>query len=191
MRSRLKNNGATLIHSHDSSPPPAVPLVRARLAPVAAGLLVVALCGGALIAPASADEVEPTEPTPAPTVAMDAGEAAEGEEANPNAEWGIEITSVRLTANDHMIDFRYRVLDADKAKELFVRQNKPRMVHHETGLVLSVPETAKVGPLRNSNMPKEGKIYWMFFGNAGKLVKPGDTVTVTIGEFEVDDIIVE
>ena len=152
------------------------------------------VCLGAFIAPALANDDEPPGPTNPPTAATGAtedGEAAKGEETNPNAEWGIEITSVRLTANDHMIDFRYRVLDADKAKELFVRQNKPRMVHHETGLVLSVPETAKVGPLRNSNMPKEGKIYWMFFGNAGKLVKPGDTVTVTIGEFEVDDIVVE
>ncbi len=46
-----------------------------------------------------------------------------------------------------------------------------------------MPETAKIGPLRNSNTPQAGKIYWMFFGNAGNLVKPGDKVTVVIGEF--------
>lgn len=184
-----------MINSHDPLSTPSDPSDRARLAQVVAGLVMAAVCLGAFTAPpALANEDEPPGPpdTPAATTsAMEDGESAEGEETNPNAEWGIEITSVRLTANDHMIDFRYRVLDADKAKELFVRQNKPRMVHDETGLVLSVPETAKVGPLRNSNMPKEGKIYWMFFGNAGKLVKPGDTVSVTIGEFEVDDIVVE
>lgn len=105
--------------------------------------------------------------------------------------WGIEITSIRLTAHGHMIDFRYRVLDAEKAAALFVRQTKPRLIHQGTGKVLSVPETAKVGPLRNSNEPQEGKIYWMFFGNAGKVVKKGDKVTVVIGDFKVENLEVE
>jgi len=106
-------------------------------------------------------------------------------------QWGIEVASIRLTAHKHMIDFRYRVLDPVKAGELFVRQNKPSLTHQETGKVLTVPETAKVGPLRNSNEPKQGKIYWMFFGNAGNLVKAGDKVTVTIGDFQVEDLTVE
>jgi len=117
--------------------------------------------------------------------------AAQDETALLAESWGIEVTSIRLTANDHMIDFRYRILDPDKAAELFVRQNKPALIHQETGKVLAVPETAKVGPLRNSDMPQEGKIYWMFFGNAGGLVQRGDKVTVTIGEFRVEDLVVE
>ncbi|MCU0305045.1 MAG: hypothetical protein MUC56_13420 [Thermoanaerobaculales bacterium] len=105
--------------------------------------------------------------------------------------WGIEVTSIRLTANDHMIDFRYRVLDSAKASDLFVRQTKPALIHQETGRVLAVPETAKVGPLRNSNQPQEGKIYWMFFGNAGNLVHTGDQVTVKIGDFTAENLVVE
>jgi hypothetical protein len=118
-------------------------------------------------------------------------ETTDSEAARLAEQWGIEVTSIRLTANDHMIDFRYRVLDAAKAKELFVRQNKPRLIHQETGKVLAVPETAKVGPLRNSNDPQGGKIYWMFFGNAGFLVTAGDKVTVVIGEFRAEDLVVE
>jgi len=106
-------------------------------------------------------------------------------------QWGIEITSIRLTANDHMIDYRYKVLDAAKATDLFKRQIKPYLIHQETEKVLAVPETAKLGPLRNSNTPQEGKIYWMFFGNAGDLVKTGDKVTIVIGDFQVEDLIVE
>jgi len=105
--------------------------------------------------------------------------------------WGVEITSIRLTANDHMIDFRYRVLDPEKAADLFVRQTKPTLIHQRTGKVLAVPETAKIGPLRNSNAPQEGKIYWMFFGNAGNLVQAGDKVTVVIGDFRVENLVVE
>jgi uncharacterized Zn ribbon protein len=106
-------------------------------------------------------------------------------------QWGIEITSIRLTANDHMIDYRYKVLDAAKATDLFKRQIKPYLIHQETEKVLAVPETAKLGPLRSSNTPQEGKIYWMFFGNAGDLVKTGDKVTIVIGDFQVEDLIVE
>jgi len=127
-------------------------------------------------------------------VATDEDSAAavgEAEGAEMADKWGIEITSIRLTANDHMIDFRYRVLDPEKAADLFVRQTKPALIHQKTGKVLAVPETAKIGPLRNSNAPQEGKIYWMFFGNAGYLVQAGDEVTVVIGDFRVENLVVE
>jgi hypothetical protein len=105
--------------------------------------------------------------------------------------WGVEITALRRTVHGHMLDFRYKVLDADKAKSLFVRKTKPSLIHEATGKVLAVPNTAKVGPLRNSNAPKEGRIYWMFFGNAGNLVKAGDKVTVAIGDFRAEGLTVE
>lgn len=104
--------------------------------------------------------------------------------------WGIEVTSIRLTAHGHMIDYRYRVLDAAKAEELFKRHIKPQLIHEETGSVLVVPDTAKVGPLRNSNTPQNGKVYWMFFGNAEQLVHSGDPVTVIIGDCRVENLIV-
>jgi hypothetical protein len=111
---------------------------------------------------------------------------------NPLAEkWGIEVTSIRMSVHNYMVDFRFRVLDAKKADALFVRQTKPYLVDQKTGKVLAVPNTAKVGPLRNSNKPKEGKIYWMFFGNRGKLVKAGDKVSVVIGEFKAENLVVE
>lgn len=105
-------------------------------------------------------------------------------------EWGIELTALRMTAANHMVDFRYRVLDADKAMPLFKRQTKPYLVHQASGKVLAVPNTAKVGSLRNSNTPREGKIYWMFFGNNG-VVQKGDTVSVVIGDFKAGDLTVE
>jgi hypothetical protein len=111
---------------------------------------------------------------------------------NPMAEkWGIQITSLRLTANGNMVDFRYRVLDAEKAGTLFVRQNKPYLIDQASAKVLAVPNTAKVGPLRNSNKPKQGRIYWMFFGNTHKLVKAGSKVTIEIGDFRAENLIVE
>jgi hypothetical protein len=143
-------------------------------------------------AAAAAGQAEDPPAAAEPTVQGQESPAAAATPSPDIAEqWGIEITSLRLTANDHMLDYRYRVLDAEKATDLFNRQIKPYLIHQPTGKVMSVPETAKIGPLRNSNIPQEGKIYWMFFGNAGRIVQPGDKVTVVIGEFRVEDIVVE
>ena len=105
--------------------------------------------------------------------------------------WGIELVAMRSTAAGHMVDFRYRVLDAQKAAPLFKRQTKPYLIHQASGKVLGVPNTAKIGSLRNSNTPQNGRIYWMFFGNHHRLVHKGDKVTVAIGDFRAIDIEVE
>lgn len=107
-----------------------------------------------------------------------------------NKDWGIEVTRLHLTANGYMVDFRYRVLDAKKAQELFSRQNKPYLIDQESGKVVAVPNIGKVGPLRNSNMPKEGKIYWMFFDNMSGLIKSGNKVTVVIGDFRAENLVI-
>ena len=104
--------------------------------------------------------------------------------------WGIQITGIRQTAAGHMLDFRYRVVDSDKARPLFLRQTKPYLIDQASGKVLAVPTTAKVGPLRTSDKPREGRIYWMFFANPG-VVKAGSKVTVVIGDFKAEDLTVE
>jgi len=106
-------------------------------------------------------------------------------------QWGVEVLDVRQTAAGHMLEFRYRVLDAEKAKPLFERRTKPVLTHAETGAQLIVPTPAKTGALRNSNPPIAGRTYWMFFGNPGKLVQPGHHVSVEIGEFRADGLVVQ
>ena len=103
-------------------------------------------------------------------------------------EWGIEILYVRQTAGGYMLEFRYKVVDAEKAKGLFERQIKPMF---ETGSKLIVPTPAKTGALRNSNPPKDDHTYWMFFANPGQLVKPGEHVNIEIGEFLVENLVVQ
>jgi hypothetical protein len=127
---------------------------------------------------------------------IEAAEDAAPEALQPGAEeigqdWGIEITRVGLTAAGHMIDFRYKVLDAEKATPLFKRETKPYLTDQASGRTLAVPVTGKVGPLRNSNMPQDGRIYWMFFGNTGQWVKRGAKVTLQIGDFRVENLVVE
>ena len=106
-------------------------------------------------------------------------------------EWGIEVMHVRLTAASYMLEFRYKVVDAKKAQTLFERQNKPMLTHNRTGAQLIVPTPAKTGALRNSNLPKDGLTYWMFFANPGKLVESGEYVSIEIGDFLVENLVVQ
>jgi len=105
--------------------------------------------------------------------------------------WGVEVLFVRQTAAGYMLEFRYKVLDAKKAKSLFERQTKPVLIHPRTGAELVVPTPAKTGALRNSNPPLVDHTYWMFFANPGKLVKVGEIVNIKIGDFLAKDIVVQ
>jgi hypothetical protein len=105
--------------------------------------------------------------------------------------WGIEITSLRMSGNGHLIDFRYRVFDPVKAAMLGDRQYTPCMIDQATGTRLVVPNTPKLGPLRQSATRLEaGKIYFMLFANSGHLVKAGSKVTVIIGDFRAENLTV-
>ena len=105
--------------------------------------------------------------------------------------WGVEILFVRRTAAGYMIEFRYKVLDPEKAKPLFTRKTKPVMTHVETGTRLAVPTPAKTGALRNSDPPVADRTYWMFFANNGNVVQPGDRVDIQIGDFLVEGLVVQ
>ena len=151
------------------------------------GLVLFFACGFAAAAQAT-DESNP---------AVDSTEASAVSRHHPRQnsymkrKWGIEILYVRQTAAGYMLEFRYKVVDAEKAKSLFNRQTKPVLTHTETGAQLIVPTPAKTGALRNSNTPLDDHTYWMFFANPGKLVEPGEHVDIQLGEFLVEKLVVQ
>jgi hypothetical protein len=106
-------------------------------------------------------------------------------------QWGVEPIYVRQTAAGYMLEFRYKVVDPEKAAPLFERRTKPVLTHVESGAKLIVPTPAKTGALRNSNEPLAGRVYWMFFANPGQLVKPGDHVDIEIGAFRLEGAVVQ
>ena len=126
------------------------------------------------------------------TAAAAAVEAPVYEPSNPMADlWGIEIEGIRRTSGGYMLDFRFRVLDTAKAAPLFVRATKPYLLDPVSGAKFQVPNPPKTGPLRTSNPPKEGVVYWMFFANPGRYLEPGASVTVVIGDFQAENLIVQ
>lgn len=106
--------------------------------------------------------------------------------------WGIQITGLRLSARGNMVDFRYKVLDADKAATLSDRESKPYLLDQASGNKLLVPKTPKIGPLRQTaQKPEVGKVYFVLFANPNKVVKAGSKVTVALGDFQTTNLTVE
>jgi hypothetical protein len=105
--------------------------------------------------------------------------------------FGIEIVALRVSAAGHMLDFRFRAVDLEKAMPFFSGDIKPYLVDQATGKTLTVPVPAKLGPMRPTGRnPKLGITYWMFFGNPG-LIKSGDRVTIAVGDFRIENLVVE
>ena len=107
--------------------------------------------------------------------------------------WGVELLGMRITAADYMLDFRFHVIDAEKALPLFDHRIKPYIVADRSQIKLPVPMAAKVGAFRPTNRGKNitaDRNYYMIFGNPDRHVKQGETVTVVIGDFKVEGLIV-
>ncbi len=105
--------------------------------------------------------------------------------------WGVDTFNVKSVESGEMIRFSYRVLDAEKAAQLNDKHNQPALISPRANVSLSIPTLEKVGQLRQATSPEAGKIYWMVFSNKERYVKKGDRVSVVIGKFRVDNLLVE
>lgn len=105
--------------------------------------------------------------------------------------WGVDSLNVKAVESGEMIRFIYRVVDANKAKALNDKKAEPALIDIRAGVSLVVPSLEKVGKLRQSSTPVEGKSYWMAFSNKGRKVKRGDRVSVVIGNFRADGLVVD
>ena len=105
--------------------------------------------------------------------------------------WGVDSLSLKTVESGEVIRFSYRVLDPDKALPLNDKKSDPALIDPRAGASLVVPSMEQVGQLRQSATPEEGKSYWIAFSNKGRLVKRGDRVTVVIGTFRADGLIVD
>lgn len=105
--------------------------------------------------------------------------------------WGILPLSLQLTAADQLVDYRYLVIDPDKAQVLMKQVDTAHLIDQTTGTRLSVSRT-KVDPVGQSgSRPIAGKIYPILFTNAAKVIKPGNKVTLVIGDLRMEDIVVK
>jgi len=128
-----------------------------------------------------------------PLWAMAAGDGPSRASAVSGSEkkFGIRVVSLRPTAGGRMLDLRFRVDDSEKAKAVLNKNRKAYLLDGNTGKTLMVPVT-KAGAMRQTTLnPEKGRVYFMLFANPGGLVKEGGSVSLVIGDFRKDDLIVE
>ena len=83
-------------------------------------------------------------------------------------------------------------IDPEKAALILNRKEHPRIEVERSGAVLGVPVSYKLGPIRQTTLdPNPDRIYFTFFANPGHHVQRGDTVTLLLGDFRAENIVVQ
>lgn len=102
-------------------------------------------------------------------------------------QWGIRITQVGMTADNGMVDFRYRVIDRDKALNMLQDLNTVPVLIAEDNNTL-VNSAAMMTKLHDLNA---GQVYFILFHNNKGAVKTGRPVSVVIGNLRFEHVIVQ
>jgi hypothetical protein len=134
---------------------------------------------------------EKTHPGTRPKATIQRPAQDHGPLSEVEAKWGIKILNLRMTAGGHMLDLRYAVIDPVKAGEILKKKSKAYLTDQKTGKTVTVPIT-KAGPMKQSTLkPEANRIYFVLFNNSGGLFRDGSEVTVTLGEFKMENVVVE
>lgn len=127
-----------------------------------------------------------------PACGATAVEAKTDAQATVARELGIIPVATRLTAAGNMIDFRFRVLDADKSRPLFDKQVPTWLAAAGRSEKFTIPVDSKLGPIRSSSRtPLVGREYFILFRNPDRLLKKGSAVAVVNGERRLDGLTLE
>lgn len=96
--------------------------------------------------------------------------------------WGIRVTLIGVTADGGLIDFRYQVIDPDKAIEMDIDPNNvPTFVIEGTGVSFT-----PISTMAHRHDLRVGRIYSTLYVNQGGVLRPGDLVTVIIGDAKLE-----
>lgn len=106
------------------------------------------------------------------------------------SEWGVDALDVKAVESGQMIRFSYLVVDPAKATQLNDKKAVPSLIDEQARVKLEVPVVDTIGQLRQSSAPEADRQYWMVFSNKRGVVKPGDRVSVIIGKFRADGLLV-
>jgi len=105
--------------------------------------------------------------------------------------WGVDIVGVKRVSSGYMLRFDYRVTDPALAAVLSDRHAKPYLIDETSRTALAVPAMENIGELRQVTTLQQNRTYFIIFGNPGRLVKPGGRVTLVVGNFRAEGLVVE
>ena len=107
--------------------------------------------------------------------------------ADLEAEYGLRVTLVAVTANGGLIDLRFKVLDVDKASHvLHDAATLPQLLVSTSGAVLRAPQ-----PKAHKLNLVDGDSYFLLFPNSGGVIQGGTPVSVVIDEIRLEPVVAQ
>lgn len=97
--------------------------------------------------------------------------------------FGVRILGVNVVARGGLIDLRYRVVDAGKAKSFGHYTETSPLIIADDGNV----EVTIMG-LHNHRV-ETGRTYYILYRNTGNVIKPGEPVTIQIGDLILKNVV--
>ncbi|HYG36701.1 MAG TPA: hypothetical protein VEC99_18040 [Clostridia bacterium] len=104
---------------------------------------------------------------------------------------GIQVIALQVGAAGTRVDLRYRVVDSLRAAQLTNWHYKACLIDSSGRRIVSAG-SGTGAPLRRESgqLLKPGRIYSHFFPNPVQGLKPGDKVTLVIGDLSARDLLV-
>jgi hypothetical protein len=104
------------------------------------------------------------------------------------ARYGINITLVAVSAAGGLIDFRYQVVDPDKANAVIHDLDLyPKIVVEKTGETLVM----RTLPHMHGKTLELGGNYFFLLPNAHNAIKPGSLLTLVIGDARIEHVVAQ
>jgi hypothetical protein len=104
------------------------------------------------------------------------------------ARYGIKVTLIGASARGGIVDFRYQVVDPDKASPVVHDDDYlPILIAEDTGQTIGM-----TAPTHHHNTELElGGTYFFLMANASNAIRPGVPVTLVIGDTRIEHIIAQ
>jgi ABC-type Na+ efflux pump permease subunit len=102
------------------------------------------------------------------------------------AQYGLRVSLIAVTAAGGLVDVRLKVVDAEKAKQLLKdAASYPALMVPSSDTVLTAPEESRAQELKLEN----GGMIMLLFPNTSNAMKPGANVTVLFGDIRLEPVV--
>lgn len=99
------------------------------------------------------------------------------------ARYGIDVNLIGVTAAGGLIEFRYQVVDPDKANQMMQDTTLlPVVVVEDTGATMVIPRP------HHAVEPQLGGTYFFLFANAHNAIQAGSQLTLVMGDARLEHI---
>jgi hypothetical protein len=100
------------------------------------------------------------------------------------ARWGIRISHIAVIAGGGLIDFRFQVIDPDKAAALFSLDTRPILYAEETGKMVD----SLYHPPHSHNIVA-GQSQYFLYNDRGGAIQRGTLVSIVLGDLRLEHIV--